>query len=398
MERGLGREVKFIPYLRRMQFSAVVGHEAIKKKLISNASEGRVAHTRLFAGPEGCGALPLALAYVQYLACAAPTPNDSCGKCSACIKMAKLIHPDLHLSFPMIKENTKSKGVSNELITEFRDCLLVNPYMGVDNWLDYINAGNKQPKIYVEEASEIIRQLSMVSVEDGYKFFIIWLPEFMNVETANRLLKSLEEPSDKTLIILVSEKPQDLLSTILSRAQLQKIEAYSIEECAAVIHSLVESTNEAARKVSEIAEGNVSLAKWLLENQDESDEQLDLFRNWMLACYQYNITELINQADSFQKKGREWQKGFLTYGLFMIRQTVLKNHQPSLNRLTDQENGFLDKFARFFHPGNYAEISTYVNDAILHIERNGHGKIIFFDCCILISDVFRKEKFAKTNA
>jgi DNA polymerase-3 subunit delta' len=381
-----------------MLFSKVVGHSALKKKLISNALNGRVAHTQLFAGPEGCGALPLAIAYARFLRCENKLPDDACGTCSSCIKMNKLVHPDVHFTFPAIKEDSKSKGLSTEYIAEFREAFLQNPYMSLENWSDWIDAGNKIPSIYADEANEIIRQIGLVAVEEGFKIFIVWLPELMNVQAANRLLKTLEEPSDKTLILLVSERPHDLLATILSRAQMQKIERYSVDECAQIVAALSNESIEKCRKAAEIAEGNASVARWLVENQDESDEQLLLFRAWMLGCYTYNITELISLTDQFHKLGREWQKGFLTYGLFMVRQTMLKNHQASLNRLTDSEHAFLDKFARFFHPGNYERITGFINDALLHIERNGNGKIVFFDSSLLISDVFRKEKFTRASA
>ncbi|MFN5369927.1 MAG: ATP-binding protein [Bacteroidia bacterium] len=381
-----------------MLFSKVVGHSALKKKLISNALNGRVAHTQLFAGPEGCGALPLAIAYARFLRCENKLPDDGCGTCSSCIKMNKLVHPDVHFTFPAIKEDSKSKGLSTEYIAEFREAFLQNPYMSLENWSDWIDAGNKIPSIYADEANEIIRQIGLVAVEEGFKIFIVWLPELMNVQAANRLLKTLEEPSDKTLILLVSERPHDLLATILSRAQMQKIERYSVDECAQIVAALSNESIEKCRKAAEIAEGNASVARWLVENQDESDEQLNLFRTWMLGCYTYNISELILLTDQFHKLGREWQKGFLTYGLFMVRQTMLKNHQASLNRLTDSEHAFLDKFARFFHPGNYERITGFINDALLHIERNGNGKIVFFDSSLLISDVFRKEKFARASA
>jgi DNA polymerase-3 subunit delta' len=380
-----------------MLFSKVTGHSALKKKLISNANEGRIAHTQLFAGPEGCGALPLAIAYARYLRCENKSVHDACGTCSSCIKMNKLVHPDVHFTFPTIKEDSKSKGLSAEYIAEFREAFLQNPYLSLENWSEWIDAGNKTPSIYADEANEIIRQIGLVAVEEGFKIFIVWLPELMNVQAANRLLKTLEEPSNKTLILLVSERPQDLLATILSRAQMQKIERYSVDECAQIVAAISGATLEKCQKAAEISEGNASMALWLVENQEESDEQLSLFRSWMLACYNYNISDLLALTNRFQKLGREWQKGFLTYGLFMIRQTMLKNHQASLNRLTDNEHAFLDKFARFFHPGNYEQITVFVNDALLHIERNGNGKIIFFDASLLISDVFRKEKFAKSS-
>ena len=155
---------------------------------------------------------------------------------------------------------------------------------------------------------------------------------------------------------------------------------------------------EVLLQLAEIAEGNTALALWMLQNREAPGEQLALFRDWMLACYQFHVQNLIAMADPFQKKGREWQKGFLSYCLFMIRQTMLHNHQPALVRLSADEKAFIEKFARFFHPGNYGEISGYINQAFLHIKGNGHGRIIFFDTSMQISDVFRKEKNAVARA
>jgi DNA polymerase-3 subunit delta' len=375
-----------------MLFSAISGHTELKSTLIKNINNGRIAHSLLFAGPEGCGSLALALAYARYLRCDNPTNNDSCGVCSSCIKMNKLVHPDVHLSFPMIKEDSKKKGISQELISEFREAFLRNPFMNLDFWSDWIDAGNKSPTIYSDEASEIIREIGLVSVEKGFKVFIIWLPELMNVQAANRLLKTLEEPTEQTVIILVSENPEGLLATIRSRVQVFRIKAYTPQECAHIVSELSHKTQEECLIAAEIAEGNVALAAWLVQNQEESGEQLELFRGWMLDCYSFNITGLINRSDVFHKKGREWQKGFLSYCLFMFRQTLLYNSAPELLRLAENEVAFLAKFARFFHVGNYEQISQFVNEAILHIERNGNGRIVFFDTGLHIADLFRKEK------
>lgn len=355
-------------------------------------NNGRIAHSLLFAGPEGCGSLALALAYARYLRCVNRVANDSCGQCSSCIKMNKLVHPDVHLSFPMIKEDSRKKGISQELISEFRAAFLRNPFMNLDFWSDWIDAGNKAPTIYSEEASEIIREIGLVSVEKGFKVFIIWLPELMNVQAANRLLKTLEEPTEQTVIILVSENPESLLATIRSRVQLFRIKAYTPQECSLIVAELSQKREQDCIMAAEIAEGNVALANWLVQNQEESSEQLELFRGWMLDCYSFNITGLINRSEVFHKKGREWQKGFLSYCLFMFRQTLLYNSAPELLRLAENELAFLTKFARFFHAENYEHISGFVNEAILHIERNGNGRIVFFDTGLHIADLFRKEK------
>lgn len=380
-----------------MLFSEVQGHTQLKQKLRDSVRENRIAHAQLFAGPEGSGALALAIAYAQYIACEQPGGEDACGKCSSCLKFKKLTHPDLHFSFPVAKTE-KQKGLADEFITAFREAFLNNPYLGLDSWMDSIDGGNKQPSIYADEAHEIIKKLTMVSAEGGYKFMIIWLPELLNPTSANRLLKTLEEPTNKTVLMLVSEQPESILGTILSRCQLHKIRAYTTEECATVLEKHSTEPQDALLQLAEIAEGNTALALWMLQNREATGEQLALFRDWMLACYQFNVQNLIAMADPFQKKGREWQKGFLSYCLFMIRQTMLHNHQPALVRLSADEEAFIEKFARFFHPGNYAEISGYINQAFLHIKGNGHGRIIFFDTSMQISDVFRKEKNAVARA
>jgi DNA polymerase-3 subunit delta' len=384
-------------YLRHMQFADIEGHHLLKRNLRLSVHENRIAHAQLFTGPEGSGALPLAIAYAQYIACEQRTEEDSCGHCPSCKKFLKLQHPDLHFSFPVIKPD-KSKGLSDEHIGTFREALQRNPYMGLSSWMDTLDAGNKQFQIFADEAHEIIRKLTLVSVEGGYKFMIIWLPEKMRQEASNRLLKTLEEPTEKTLLMLVTENPDEVLGTIFSRCQLHRINAFSINECARVLGHFTQLDQEACLQLAEISEGNAAQAFWLLENQHEAAGQLSLFRDWMLACYQFHIKNLMNLSDQFQKKGREWQRGFLSYALFMIRQTMLQNHQPNLTRMRDDEKAFIEKFARFFHPGNYAEISGYINTSSLHIKGNGNGKIIFFDTSLQISDVFRKEKNAVAKA
>jgi DNA polymerase-3 subunit delta' len=227
---------------------------------------------------------------------------------------------------------------------------------------------------------------------------IIWHPEKMRVDASNRILKTLEEPPNKTLIILVTQDYDSLLSTIRSRTQLIKVLPFTIEDASKILIDQSGKDPSACKLAVEIAEGNMAQARWLLENGDEANQLLDLFRNWMLYCYGFKIDELIPFTDRISKENREWQKGFLTYGLYMIRQTLLMNHQPSLNRITVAESAFIDKFRRFFNPGNYGVISEYINDAAVHIERNASSKIVFFDLSLLISEVFRKEKSAKPES
>jgi DNA polymerase-3 subunit delta' len=375
-----------------MQFAEIPGLENLKKRLLQQVQENRIPHAQLFVGSEGSAALPIVIAFAQYLACENKSDNDSCGTCSSCIKFLKLIHPDLHFSMPVNWEKPTDELHSQPFLEKWRNALLNNPYFGIDQWVDAIDIGNKQPFISNNEAIEIIKRLNFKAFESEYKFMIIWLPEKMRTEGANRILKTLEEPPDKTLIFLVSQHPEELLATILSRTQLFKVPAFTPKEAAQVLHKNTGLPIERCTMAAEVAEGNLAQAIWLLENSEESEQQLALFRNWMLFCYGFQVGDLLKLTDTFAKEGREWQKGFFAYALYLIRQTLLMNHQPQLNRLTSSERTFLEKFSRFFHPGNYAVICGYISEASFHIERNGHSKIIFLDTSLQISDVFRKEK------
>jgi len=375
-----------------MQFKAIAGHQSIKNRLVRSVQENRISHAQLFSGPEGAGALALAVAYAQFISCTDKEEHDSCGKCNSCLKMEKLIHPDLHFSLPVNWEKPTTDLNTRPFLPQWRKLFTGNFYLGLEDWLGVIDIGNKQPFISNYEAREQIKTIGFKAFESEYKFLIIWLPEKMRVEGANSFLKTLEEPPDKTLIILVTQDYDNLLKTILSRTQLIKIPAYSAAETASVLQGQTEYSAEKCRLSAEIGEGNIVQARWLLENGEEADAQLELFRGWMLHCYGFNIGELLKTTELFAKESREWQKGFFAYALYMIRQTMLMNHRAELNRLTESEGNFLSKFSKFFHPGNYGTISGYINDASIHIERNAHSKILFFDLSLLISDVFRKEK------
>jgi len=381
-----------------MQFSAILGHDAIKKRLIKSVTEQRTAHAQLFFGAEGSAALPLAIAYMQYVSCVDKNENDSCGKCASCTKMQKFIHPDLHFSLPVNWEGPTDKLNTKSFLPQWRQLLSQNPYVGLDEWVDKIDIGNKQPFISNYEVHEQIVSLNVTSYESEYKFLLMWLPEYMRTEGANSLLKTLEEPPDKTLIILVTQDYDRILKTILSRTQLIKIPPYSIEEASQVIQQITQQSKEKCDLAAGVAEGNITQAKWLLENGEEAELQLNLFKEWMRVCYSYNIVEQARISENFAKQMREWQKGFFAYALYMVRQTILLNHAAAINRVTDSEKSFLEKFSKFFNPGNYATISGFLNDASHHVARNAYGKLLFFDTSLLISEVFRKERERATIA
>ena len=228
-----------------MRFTNVIGQNPAKERLINSVHNGRVSHAQLFLGMEGSGALPLAMAYSQFLLCKNKTESDSCRKCSSCTKTEKLIHPDIHFVYPIALQ--KDIRMSTDVATEWREAFLENPYLNLSDWFSYISAENKQPVIGVEESAEILRKLSLTTYEGEFKVMIIWHPEKMNVQAANKLLKILEEPPDKTVFILVSENEEQLLRTIVSRTQLIKMDRISDEEIKNALIEKGTSSTDAAR-------------------------------------------------------------------------------------------------------------------------------------------------------
>jgi DNA polymerase-3 subunit delta' len=380
-----------------MQFAKIPGQIALKRRLISSVQSGHIPHAQLFSGSEGSASLSLAIAYAQLIACENKGQDDSCGSCSSCIKMQKLIHPDLHFSLPVNWEKKTDTLHTAPFMSQWREAFLRNPYLGIEEWGSLISLKGKKPLISANEAHEIIKALQFVPVESEYKFMIIWLPEFMNEQAANRILKTLEEPTPKTLIILVTHDYDSLLTTIRSRTQLIKVLPFNTSEATKVLVEEFNAEPEKAEQLAEISEGNIADAYWMLVSGDEAGDLLDLFRNWMLFCYGYKINDLFSLAEKIHKKEREWQKGFLAYGLYMLRQTMIMNSQSSLNRLSPAESDFVNKFRQFFHLGNYEQIVDYIDEAIRQVERYGSFKIVFFDLSLQISDVFRKEKATKQN-
>ncbi len=361
-----------------MQFKDIIGQETIKKQLIQSVQENRVSHAQLFAGSEGVGALPMALAFAQYMQCLNPGPNDSCGVCPACHKNKQLIHPDLHFVFPIIKASS-GFSVSDNYLKDWRLQLCQQPYFSYNQWMQKIGAANKQGSIFVDESSEILRKINLKTYEAEYKIMIIWLPEKMRVETSNKLLKVLEEPPAKTLFMLVSEDPNMLLPTIISRCQstrFKPVEYNSIEN--ALIKSGIE--NNLATTAARRASGSYVKALEALNISEEEKFCFDQFVSFMRIAYGLNIAELMKWVDNMQDAGREQQKNFCMYALRQIRENFILNlKMPELNIQAPHENEFSQKFYRFIHERNIEALSKTFSQAASHIESNANGKILFFD-------------------
>ena len=362
-----------------MFFRDVIGQEEAKQRLIREAKEGKIAHARLFCGPEGIGKLPLAIAYARYLSCQNPGEDDACGHCPNCMKYNKLAHPDLHFVFPVIKIKSKDT-VSDDFLAEWRELIDQTPYFNLNIWLKEMGAENQQAQIYVKESDEIIRKLNLKSSQGGYKIMIIWLPEKMNVECSNKLLKLLEEPPSQTIFLLVSEEPDMLLTTIQSRTQ--RFNLFGIEE-KQIAQKLTQQFGILEKDAIDIAhrcEGNYLKALETIHLNEENQLFFELFVSLMRLSYQRKIREMKQWSETMASMGRERQKQFLQYCQRMIRENFISNfHNPSITYLNEEERNFSSRFAPFVNERNVIGIMDELSEAQRHIEQNVNARMVFFD-------------------
>lgn len=371
-----------------MRFSQVIGHATLKARLIGSIREGRVAHAQLFLGPRGCGNLPLALAYAQYLLCEGPDVMDACGTCPACLQMAKLEHPDLHLAFPVFF--TDKVKVCEPFIPAWREMVLKEPYADFERWRDVIQSENKQLLIGKDIAQEVQRKLSLKAFRGGYKVMLIWLPELMNIEASNKLLKAFEEPEPNTVFLLVSNEADRLLATIISRTQLVKVPALRPTEVAEVLRErFPELGKEEALTMALRSEGDLLEASAIAEKGEE--ELFIFFRDWLRACYQGQVDGASEFGEQFQKMGRERQKSLMRYGLYLLRHCVFQWQEvPELVRTFGLEQEFVQNFSKLLTPTNVDGIRTELENAHLHVERNANPKILFMDMSYRMMGLLRK--------
>jgi len=374
-----------------MRFCEIIGQEDVKQQLCQAVQEGRIAHAQLFTGLSGVGKLPLALAYAQYVACPNRTATDSCGTCPSCLQYQKLQHPDLHFAFPIVKG--EGGDVCDDFVEKFRNLILENVYFDLEDWYRALGVETKQGMIYEKESSEILRKLSLKSFGNGYKVMIIWQPEKMNASCANKLLKLLEEPPTQTLFLLVSEHPEQLLTTVVSRTQEVSVPRLSDATIAAGLQK--EYTwlgQDEAMSIAHMADGSYLTALKTMGdnegNQGYFEDFVALMRNAWLVGQKKDYSALLklrqwsnDMADA--KVGREKQKAFLQYAQHQIRENYIYNfHCAEMNYQTKKEQDFSVKFAPFIHEGNVEKMMNELGKAEQQIAQNGNAKIIFFDLCL----------------
>ena len=359
-----------------MKFADIIGQQGLKQQLIHTIKEGRVSHAQLFLGPEGSGKLPLAIAYAQYLNCKSPSEEDSCGICSSCQKYNKLIHPDLHFSFPIVNKGTDAeKNICAAHMKDFREAFLAVPYMSYKVWKVAHGAENKQGNISKFECYDIISKLGLAPFEAGFKVLIMWLPEYLR-DAGNVLLKIIEEPPQNTLFILVAERQEMLLSTISSRTQLVKVPRLLVEDLAMHLENQFELDPKTAQSVAMLSEGNARLAREMLGHEVSINEQL--FMDFMRLTFAGKGTEILEWIEKTNELGREGQKNLLQYGLHILRECFLMRFgSAKLLRLKGAELDFVTKFSAFINEQNVSEFNRIFNEGSYYIERNANARLVF---------------------
>lgn len=376
-----------------MLFSEIVGHDDLKKRLIQSVNENRVAHAQLFVGTEGSGKMALAIAYAQYINCQNRTESDSCGVCPSCKKYMSLSHPDLHFIFPTATNKSVKKDPESDLFLAewreyFSDC---QGYVNLSEWFDKLDIENKQGIINVRDASTVIRKLSFKSYESEYKVVILWMPEKLNVFSANKLLKLIEEPPEKTLFLLVAENQEEVLSTIRSRCVLVKVPRL---DSAVIKDALVEKcgcSEQLALDAATMSNGSWPLAKRFSNDIDNEMFYADTFRKWMRYCFKGAVPELIDfVANEIKGLGREKQKALLEYGLNIFHCSLLINNNiSSAVMLTSAEKTFAQNFAPYINMKNVTQICALFEESINQIVRNANAQLVFMDDSFKMSKLLR---------
>lgn len=374
-----------------MLFRDIVGQEEVVRRLTRQVSEGRLPHALMLCGPEGSGKLPVALVLARYLLCESPENGEPCGHCHSCRMTENWAHPDLHFSFPLIKGKSSEQPISDDRLAEWREQLSRTPYFTPNDWLADLHAENQQLQFYVSESDALQRKLSLKSSQGSYRVVLIWLPEKMPPATANKLLKLIEEPPAKTHFLMVSQEPDAVLGTIISRTQRIAVPALSEEVIARALTERHGLSGTTAQNLAHIAQGSYTRALELIEEDSNRREYFDLFVQFMRLCYMRNIKELRQWTEQVSGMGRERQKHMLDYCQRLVRENFIYNFRcDKLNYMTEQEEQFARNFARFINERNVIPIMEELTACRNDIEQNVSPKMVFFDLAIKIILLLKK--------
>ena len=378
-----------------MRFADIIGQQELKRHLAQSVDRGRISHAQLFTGAAGTGALPLAIAYAQYLNCPNRKDGDSCGVCPSCQQTAALAHPDLHFVFPVNKQGKKSGEVvlSAEFMPQWRECVASTAgYFTPQQWYDRLDLGKTlRGMISAKEADEIIRRLSFKSFESEYKIMLIWLPETMNDEAANKILKILEEPWEKTIFLMVSERPDLLLSTIISRTQEVAVPRLTVED----LMPMVGGDEQQRRNTARLAAGDLIEMRRLTGGEEDAvrRESFDLFCRLMRLSYNDKHLELIDWADEVATLTREQQRSMLRHAARLLRESyMLHAGLGQISYLWGEEAAFCNKFAPFIGNQNIEFLIGEIEQAMRQVSQNGNPRIIFTHFALAVSKQINRLK------
>lgn len=370
-----------------MRKGDVIGQKEVWTRLTQMAREDRLPHALMLCGPQGSGKMALALAFANYLLCRNHTCDDeACEACPQCRMLAKWEHPDLHFTFPTIKlplMGADHKPVSDDFAKQWHEMIQTGPYFSMDQWMTAIGAENQQAIITAGESDELIRKFSLKSSQGGYKVSIIWLPERMNIECANKILKLIEEPPSHSVFIMVCQEPDKLLETIRSRTQRIDVRRIDNDSIAKVLAERYPLGAETATRVARLSDGSWLNALRIIDNDSETADFFADYQQLMRLAYMRNIHDLKKWSERIAGYGREKQKRFMDYFIRLTRENFMYNFgNPELNYMTEEEEAFAVKFARFIHEGNIIQISEMADKIVRDIKQNANAKIVFFDMAL----------------
>lgn len=376
-----------------MLFSEIYGQNAIKQRLIKAVTDGHLPHAILLCGPEGTGKLGIAIALAQYLCCTDRKADGPCGCCQSCKQFAKLVHPDLHFVFPIYKEKSNDTTTCESFLPQWRAQVLRSPYFSYDQWNVELKSDNKQSIIYASESEEIIRKFNTKPYEADCKVMIIWLPEKMNETCANKLLKVLEEPPQKSYFIMVSENPEALLTTIISRTQRIFVPPLEEGDLKMALSKLYGLSGVQLEDVAHVSKGSLITAENVIQTAGDTKEYFDLFVSLMRIAYVGDARKMKGWMESANELGRKRQISFLAYVQNMVRENFIYNFgNRTISFMTADERAFATKFAPYVNELNIAEFLSELNLAQQHIEQNVQAKIVFFDLAMKVAVLLRKIK------
>jgi DNA polymerase-3 subunit delta' len=378
-----------------MFFKDVTGQEELKKLLTETARKGIVPHARLFCGADGNGGFQLALAYARYLNCTGRSETDSCGRCPSCLKYSELAHPDLHFVFPMVANKSVKKEVCDDYLPEWREFLKTQiarrTYFNMDKWLERMGAENKQAVIYAAESDKIIHKMNLRIYEADYRVLFIWMPDRMNNACANKLLKLIEEPPANTAILMVTDSPDRVLGTIVSRSQLLQVRPIPSETLTKALVERWSLQEEDAVQVAHLSEGNYFRATELLTVENDNAYFLEQFKTVMRNGWAKNVVAMKSFSEEMASSGRERQKNFLAFCQRQIRENFVKClNEPSLNYMSGEEANFARNFSPYVNERNVIGLMDELSLAERHISQNVNSKMVFFDLSMRVIVLIKK--------